>query len=485
MELNQLTIREAHEKLQKGEISSLDLVNACIERIKKTDKKLHCFLATDFDNAIKQAKEVDKKIKKGGKIKMLEGIPCGIKDLILTKGITTTASSKMLENYVPLFDATVIKRLKDNGAIILGKQNCDAWGHGGSTENSDFGPTHNPWDLERVPGGSSGGSAASTISDQVIYSLGTDTGGSIRCPAAHCGAVGMKPTYGRVPRFGAVAMGSSLDTIGPLAKCVDDAAIVLNAIAGVDEKDSTTLPKPVPDYTQMKDKGVKGLTIGIPKEAFGKGLQPDVKEAINIAVRDLEKLGAKFKEVSLKYLDYGLACYYIIMPSEVSSNLGRYDGIRYGHQSNKADNLFEIYTKSRAEGFGAEAKRRIMIGTYVLSAGYYDAYYKKAMQVRTLIKEDFEKVLSEVDLILIPTSPRPAFKLGENTSDPLTMYLEDIYTVTINMAGVPAMSLPCGFVNNLPVGMQLIAKQLGEEKIFQAAYAYEKVNGWNKLKPKI
>jgi aspartyl-tRNA(Asn)/glutamyl-tRNA(Gln) amidotransferase subunit A len=336
-----------------------------------------------------------------------------------------------------------------------------------------------------VPGGSSGGSAASTISDQVIYSLGTDTGGSIRCPAAHCGAVGMKPTYGRVPRFGAVAMGSSLDTIGPLTKCVDDAAIVLNAIAGVDEKDSTTLPKPVPDYTLMKDKGVKGLTIGLPKEAFGQGLQPEVKQAIDKAVEDLKKLGAKFKEVSLKYIDYGLACYYIIMPSEVSSNLGKYDGIRYGHQSKKADNLFEIYTKSRAEGFGAEAKRRIMIGTYVLSAGYYDAYYKKAMQVRTLIKEDFEKVLNDVDLILMPTSPRPAFKLGENTSDPLTMYLEDIYTVTINMAGVPAMSLPCGFVNNLPVGMQLIAKQLGEEKIFQAAYTYEKINGWNKVKPKI
>ena len=485
MNLNQLTIKDAHAKLSSKEISSLELVKACIERIKKTDKKVHAFLATDFANAEKQAKEVDKKIKKGEKLKILEGIPCSIKDLIITKGIETTAASNMLRNYVPNFDATVIAKLKENGAIILGKNNCDAWGHGSSTENSDFGPTHNPWDLDRVPGGSSGGSAAAMAAEQVIYSLGTDTGGSIRHPASLCGVVGLKPTYGRVSRYGAIAMGSSLDCIGPVTKTVEDAALVLKVMAGQDKKDATTPPKPVPDYAKILNKGVKGLKIGLPKEVFIDGLDQGVKSSLQKAAEDLEKLGAKFEEVSLPHLAYGLACYYIIMPSEVSSNLGRYDGIRYGYQDKEAKDLFEIYTKSRAQGFGAEAKRRIMIGTYVLSAGYYDAYYKKAMKVRTLIKQDFDNVLSKVDLILMPTSPRPAFKIGEKTNDPLTMYLEDIFTVTINLAGVPAISIPCGFVNNLPVGMQLIAKQFNEETILQAAYAYEQVNAWNKVKPEL
>ncbi|MCX6742686.1 MAG: Asp-tRNA(Asn)/Glu-tRNA(Gln) amidotransferase subunit GatA [Candidatus Parcubacteria bacterium] len=485
MELNQLTIKEAHQKLTDKEISSLELTKACIDRIKKTEKKVHAFLATDFKNAAKQAKEVDKKIKNGEKIKMLEGIPCSIKDMIITQGIETTASSNMLRNYVPLFDATVIEKLKANGAIILGKNNCDAWAHGSSTENSDFGPTHNPWDLDRVPGGSSGGSAAAVAAEQIIYSLGTDTGGSIRQPASLCGVMGLKPTYGRVSRYGAIAMGSSLDCIGPLTKTVEDSAIVLNVIAGQDKKDSTTPPNQVLDYTKNLDKGIKGLKIGLPKEAYVDGMDQGVISCMESAVRDLEKLGAKFEEVSLPNLAYGLACYYIIMPSEVSSNLGRYDGIRYGYQDKSADNLFEIYTKSRAHGFGAEAKRRIMIGTYVLSAGYYDAYYKKAMRVRTLIKQDFDNVLSKVDLILLPTSPRPAFKIGEKTNDPLTMYLEDIFTVTINLAGVPAISIPCGFVNNLPVGMQLIGKQFAEDTILQAAHAYEQATGWNKIKPKL
>ncbi|MCX6745832.1 MAG: Asp-tRNA(Asn)/Glu-tRNA(Gln) amidotransferase subunit GatA [Candidatus Parcubacteria bacterium] len=485
MDLNQLTIKEAHQKLSKKEISSLELTKACIERIKKTDEKVHAFLATDFKNAEKQAKEVDKKIKKGEKIKMLEGVPCSIKDIIITKGIETTASSNMLRNYVPLFDATVITKLKDNGAIILGKNNCDAWAHGSSTENSDFGPTHNPWDLDRVPGGSSGGSAAAVAADQIIYSLGTDTGGSIRQPASLCGVMGLKPTYGRVSRYGAIAMGSSLDCIGPLTKTVEDSAILLNIIAGQDAKDSTTPPRPVLDYTKNLDKGIKGMKIGLPKEAYIDGMDQGVISSMETAVRDLEKLGAKFEEISLPNLAYGLACYYIIMPSEVSSNLGRYDGIRYGYQDKEAENLFEVYTKSRAKGFGAEAKRRIMIGTYVLSAGYYDAYYKKAMRVRTLIKQDFDNALNKVDLILMPTSPRPAFKIGEKTNDPLTMYLEDIFTVTINLAGVPAISIPCGFVNNLPVGMQLIAQQFNEELILQAAHAYELASGWHKIKPKI
>ena len=485
MDLNQLTIKEAYQKLSDKEISSLELTKACIERIKKTDQKVHAFLATDFKNAEKQAKEIDKKIKNGTKLKPLEGIPCSIKDIIITKGIETTASSNMLRNYIPLFDATVIEKLKANGTIIIGKNNCDAWAHGSSTENSDFGPTHNPWDLERVPGGSSGGSAAAVAADQIIYSLGTDTGGSIRHPASLCGVVGLKPTYGRVSRYGAIAMGSSLDCIGPLTKTVEDSAIVLNVIAGHDAKDSTTPPKPVLDYTKNLNKGIKGLKIGLPKEAYIDGMDQGVISCIESAVRDLEKLGAKFEEISLPNLAYGLACYYIIMPSEVSSNLGRYDGIRYGYQDKDAENLFEVYTKSRAKGFGAETKRRIMIGTYVLSAGYYDAYYKKAMRVRTLIKQDFDNVLSKVDLILLPTSPRPAFKIGEKTNDPLTMYLEDIFTVTINLAGVPAISIPCGFVNNLPVGMQLIGQQFAEETILQTAHAYEQATGWNKIKPTI
>lgn len=485
MDTNQLTIKQAHEKLASKEISSLELVKDCIKRIEKTDRHVHAFLNTNFEQAQDAAKEVDKKIKKGEHIKMLEGIPCGIKDLILTKGIVTTASSKMLQNYKPLFDATVIRKLKENGAIILGKQNCDAWGHGSSTENSDYGPSHNPWDLELVPGGSSGGSAASVAADQVIYSLGTDTGGSIRHPSSLCGVVGLKPTYGRVSRFGAIAMGSSLDQIGPIAKTVEDAAEIMNVISGSDKMDGTTVPRQVPDYTKNLKQGIKGLRIGVPKEAFVEGLDTEVKELIQVAIQDMSKQGAIIEEVSLKTLPYGLACYYIIMPSEVSSNLGRYDGIRYGYQDKEAKNLFEIYTKSRAKGFGAEAKRRIMIGTYVLSAGYYDAYYKKAMRVRTLIKQEFDKVFNKVDLLLMPTSPRPAFKIGENINDPLTMYLEDIYTVTINLAGVPAISVPCGYINNLPVGMQLIGKQFDEETIFRAAYAYEQANGWNKIKPKL
>jgi aspartyl-tRNA(Asn)/glutamyl-tRNA(Gln) amidotransferase subunit A len=485
MDLNNLTIKQAQQKLATKEISSLELVKDCIKRIEETDSRIHAFLNTNFDQAQKEARLVDKKIKKGEPLKILEGIPCGIKDVILTKGIKTTAASKMLQNYEPLFDATVIEKLKAQGALILGKNNCDAWAHGSSTENSDYGPTHNPWDLERVPGGSSGGGAACVAANQVVFALGTDTGGSIRHPASLCGIVGLKPTYGRVSRFGAIAMGSSLDQIGPMVKTVEDAAIVLNVIAGHDKKDSTSLPKPVPDYTKVLQQGIKNLKIGVPKEAFISGLDPQVKNLIELALKDLEKQGAKIEEIELKTLPYGLACYYIIMPSEVSSNLGRYDGIRYGYQDKAAGDLFEIYTKSRAKGFGAEAKRRIMIGTYVLSAGYYDAYYKKAMQVRTLIKQDFDNAFNKVDLIVMPTSPRPAFKIGENVNDPLTMYLEDIYTVTINLAGLPAISVPCGFIDNLPIGMQLIGQQFSEETIFKAAYAYEQASNWVKLRPQL
>jgi len=485
MNLNELTIKQAHEKLCKKEISSLELVSGCMAQIANTDEKLHNFLATDFDTAQKVAKETDKKIKKGDKLKPLQGIPCGIKDLILTKGIATTASSNMLRNYVPAFDATVINKIKNAGAIILGKHNCDAWGHGSSTENSDFGHSHNPWDITRVPGGSSGGSASSVACDQVLFALGTDTGGSIRQPASFCGIAGLKPTYGRVSRYGGISMGSSLDTIGPLAKTVEDAAIIMNVIAGQDKKDSTTPAVAVPDYTKGIDKGIKGMKIGVPKEIYGKGLDKNVEASIRNALKQFEKLGAKTQEVSLQNLDYALACYYIIMPSEVSSNLGRYDGIRYGHHAKEAKDLIDTYFKSRAQGFGAEAKRRIMIGTYTLSAGYYDAYYKKAMQVRTLVKQDFENALDKVDLLLIPTAPTTAFKIGENTDDPLKMYLEDIYTVPVSLAGLPSMSIPAGFIDNLPVGMQLIGKQFDESTIFKAAYAYEQSTGWDEVKPKL
>ncbi|MBD3359164.1 MAG: Asp-tRNA(Asn)/Glu-tRNA(Gln) amidotransferase subunit GatA [Candidatus Buchananbacteria bacterium] len=485
MLLNELTIKEANKKLNSKAISSLELTKDCIDRIKKTEEKLHCFLAKDFANALEQAQVVDKKIQQGDKLKPLEGVPCGIKDLIVTRGINTTAASKMLRNYQPVFDATVIKKLKENGAIILGKHNCDAWGHGSSTENSDYGPTHNPWDLTRVPGGSSGGGAASIVADQVLFALGTDTGGSIRQPASLCGMVGLKPTYGRVSRYGAIAMGSSLDTIGPMTKTVEDAAWVMNIIAGQDDKDSTTPYQPVPDYTKNLNKEIKGLKIGIPKQAFGEGLDPQIKNLIEVAIKDYEKLGAKIEEVELTTLDYALACYYIIMPSEVSSNLGRYDGIRYGRQAKEAKDLMEVYTQSRAQGLGPEAKRRIMIGTYTLSAGYYDAYYKKAMKIRTLIKQEFEKILNKVDLILMPATPTAAFKLGEKTDDPLTMYLQDVYTVPVSLSGLPSISIPCGFIENLPVGMQLVAKQFNEAQILQAAYAYEQGNAWQDVKPKL
>ncbi|HDQ22505.1 MAG TPA: Asp-tRNA(Asn)/Glu-tRNA(Gln) amidotransferase subunit GatA [Candidatus Uhrbacteria bacterium] len=485
MNLNLLTIKQAQEKLQKKEISCQELTQSCIIQIENTEEHLHAFLAKNFDQALEQAKKVDRKIKQGEKLKPLEGIPCSIKDIICTKGIRTTAASKMLQNYEPLYDATVIKKIKDAGAIILGKNNCDAWAHGSSTENSDFGPTHNPWDITRVPGGSSGGGGASVAADQVIFALGTDTGGSIRLPASFCGIVGLKPTYGRVSRYGAIAMGSSLDTIGPMTKTVEDAAIVLQIIAGTDKKDSTTPAVKVPDYSQALQKGIKGLKIGIPKQALGQGLDSQVKTLFEVSVKELEKLGAKTKEIEMPYLDYGLAVYYIIMPAEVSSNLGRYEGIRYGRPAKNAADLMEIYTKSRAQGFNPENKRRIMIGTYTLSAGYYDAYYKKAMQVRTLIKKEFENALNKVDLILMPTAPSPAFKLGEKTDDPMQMYLADIYTINLNLAGVPGISMPCGFANGLPVGMQLIGPQFGEEKIFQAANAYEQATGWHKIKPKI
>ena len=483
MKLHLLTISEARNKLESGEITSHDLVSSCIERIKATDEELHAYLATDFDAALKEAKQVDAKRKKGEKLGPLAGIPCSIKDILVTKGIETTAASNMLRNYIPEFDATSVARLKEAGAIIIGKTNLDAWAHGGSTINSDFGPSKNPWDTSRVPGGSSGGSAAAVAANSCLFSLGSDTGGSIRQPASYCGVVGLKPTYGRVPRYGSIAMGSSLDCIGPITKTVEDAALVMNVIAGADTKDGTTPQEEVPDYTELLGQKITGLKVGIVKESFGDGLDPEGREAVTQAVDTLTDLGAKVSEVSLPHLDYGIAAYYIIMPSEVSSNLGRYDGIRYGHRSKDAQSLEDVYFKSREEGFGMEAKRRIMMGTYALSAGYYDAYYKKAMKVRSLIRQDFTKAFEKFDILLTPTAPTTAFAFGEK-EDPLSMYLNDIYTVTANLAGVPGISIPCGFDSkNLPVGLQLLAPQFAEPVLLQVAHAYEQATEWHKNTP--
>ncbi len=486
MQLHGLTIAQAHELLRTKKASSLELTEAAIGRIHDTEPKLHALLAQDFDGARASAKAIDGRLAKNEELSPLAGIPCTIKDMLMTSGIETTAASKMLKGYVPVFDATVVRKLKDAGSVIIAKNNCDAWAHGSSTENSDFGPTKNPWNTEHVPGGSSGGSAASVAADQGIFSIGTDTGGSIRQPASLCGVVGLKPTYGRVSRFGAVAMASSLDCIGPLTKTVEDAAIVMNAIAGRDEKDSTTLPRAVPDYTSFLNHDLHGVRVGIVREAFGEGLSDETRAALEEAQKTLRNLGAELVDVSLEYLQYGIATYYIIMPSEVSSNLGRYDGIRYGYASDRAQHLQEAYLLNRGEGFGREAKRRIMIGTYVLSAGYYDAYYKKAMQVRTLIRKDFDRAFGVADVLLMPNTPAPAFKLGEKSADPLEMYLSDIYTVTLNMAGVPGMAVPAGFSKTgLPIGMQLVAPQFEEGRLLHVGHAYEQATEWHTRKPAI
>ncbi len=485
MNLNELTIKQASDGLKKKDFSSVELTKACFKRIKKTDDKIKAFITVTEDIALKQAKEVDKK---GDFSKPLSGVPAAIKDIFCTKDVKTTAASKILENYVASYSGTVIKKLEKQNYILLGKTNMDEFACGSSTETSYFGQTKNPWDLERVPGGSSGGSAAAVAADQCIYALGTDTGGSIRQPASLCNLVGLKPTYGRVSRYGVIAMASSLDQVGPMTKTVEDTAIVLGQIAGLDKNDSTTLDKEIPNYQEEIKKDIKGLKIGVPKEYFIEGMDKGLEETVKKAISKLEDLGAKIIEVSLPHAKYGLAVYYIIMPSELSANLARYDGVRYGFSA-KEKSLLENYLKSRALGFGAEIRRRIMLGTYSLSAGYYDAYYLKAQKVRTLVKQDFQRVLEEVDCLVTPTSPTVAFKLGEKTDDPLTMYLSDIFTVSINIAGVPAVSIPCGFIKpkngdkELPVGLQIIGKQFDEVTILRAAYNYEQATDWHKQKP--
>jgi aspartyl-tRNA(Asn)/glutamyl-tRNA(Gln) amidotransferase subunit A len=415
----------------------------------------------------------------------LMGIPVAIKDVICTKGIPTTCASRILEGFVPPYDATVIELLYERGAVLLGKTNMDEFAMGSSTENSAFFPTHNPWDLSRVPGGSSGGSAAAVAADECIYSLGTDTGGSVRQPAALCGVVGLKPTYGRVSRYGLVAFASSLDQIGPITKDVEDAAIVMNAIAHYDPRDSTSVNAPTPDYTRALLPEIKGLRIGVPKEYFIEGMQEGVEEAIRKAIEELEELGAEVGEVSLPHTDYSLPTYYIIAPAEASANLARYDGVKYGFSYPRADDIWDNYRKTRQVGFGDEVRRRIMLGTYALSAGYYDAYYLKAQKVRTLIKRDFDLAFEEFDVIVAPTSPTVAFKLGEKVDDPLQMYLSDVFTLSMNLAGICGISIPCGFSDGLPVGMQIMGPAFAEEKVLQVAYAYEQATEWHKMRPKI
>lgn len=489
MDITKLTIKELSEKLDSGEVTSTEITTAYLNRIEKVDSKVGAFLAINND-ALNEAREADKRIKTKKRLSKLDGIPIAVKDILLTEGIETTAASKMLRGYIPLEDATVVSRLKEAGAIVIGKNNCDAWAHGSSTENSDFGPTKNPWNLAMVPGGSSGGSTASVAADEVPLSIGTDTGGSIRQPSGFCGVVGMKPTYGLCSRYGLIAMASSLDCPGPITKSIYDNALALSVMAGADKKDATSAGAHVKDYLKDIEKSIKGLKVGIPKEYFEKGIQKEVKDAVMEAANKLSTQGAKIVDVSLPNTKYGIATYYIIQPAEVSSNLGRYDGIKYGFSVKESKNLIDHYLKSRSEGFGEEAKRRIMLGTYVLSAGYYEAYYKRAMQVRTLIKKDFEEAFKKCDVILAPTSPTTAFKIGGGQSkDPITMYLADVYTVNMNLAGVPALAMPCGFdASGLPIGMQFVGPMFSEDLLYRFGYAYEQVtknDEWRKKEPKI
>lgn len=487
--MNKLTIKQASAKLQKGEISSVDLTKACLAQIKKLDLKIHACLSVYEKEALEDAWRADLRIKKGEK-GILLGIPYLAKDNILAEDTKTTAASKMLENYIAPYDATIIAKLKKAGAVLLGKTNLDEFAHGASTENSAFGPTYNPWDLDRVAGGSSGGSAAAVASDMCIFALGTDTGGSIRQPASFCGVVGLKPTYGRASRYGLIAMTSSTDVPGPITKTIEDAAIVLEAIAGVDKKDATTVLENVPNYLELikNQKDLKGIKIGLPEEYFTEDINREVKKVIDNVIDTLVRLGAEIKKISLPHTKYAVPVYYIITPSEVSSNLGRFDGIRYGHGSKEAKDLEDLYLKNRGEGFGREAKRRIMIGTYVLSAGYYDAYYLRAQKVRTILKEEIDRELADLDAILTPTSPHPAFLAGSQNKDPLKMYLEDVFLATASLAGLPAISVPAGFAKvdvfgkdiDLPVGMQLIGSRFQEEKLFKIASVYEQNIDWSK-----
>lgn len=480
MDLTSLAINELRQQLTAKKVSAEELVSAHLDRIETADKNVRAYLTLSPERAMEQARKIDGMISAGDPLPPLAGVPMAVKDVISTRGLRTTCGSKILEHYIPPYDATAVSRLESAGACILGKTNCDEFAMGSSTENSGYFTTRNPHDLTRVPGGSSGGSAAAVAANLATVALGSDTGGSIRQPAAFCGVVGMMGTYGRVSRFGLVAFASSLDHIGPFGRCVRDVATVLEVIAGRDPNDSTSADVPVPDYEAALERNVRGLKIGVPKEYFA-GLSSQVGDNIQKGIDLLTKLGCKIEAISLPHTDYAIACYYIIATAEASSNLARYDGVRYGFRSPEFDDLREMYRKTRDQGFGAEVKRRIMLGTHVLSSGYYDAYYLKAQKVRALIARDFVEAFDEVDIILTPTTPSPAFKLGELVDDPLQMYLADIYTVTADLAGVPGISVPCGKTKDspqLPVGMQLLAKHFDEEKLLQVAHAFEKAGGF-------
>ena len=485
--LNQLTIAAARKKLLAGETTATELTTACLDQVAAVDGAHNAFLSTSAEAALAVAAEADQQIKNGqGHDKPLLGIPLALKDNMAENGAPLTCASKILENFVSPYDGTVAAKLKNAGGILIGRLNLDEFAMGSSTENSAFGPTRNPWNLDRTPGGSSGGSAVAVSSDQCIAALGSDTGGSIRQPAAFCGCVGLKPSYGRVSRYGLVAFASSLDQIGPVTKTVEDAAILLNVIAGHDQRDSTSVPKSVPDFTEGISRDVKGLKIGLPKEYFIEGLDPAVKAAIEQAIETYRSLGAEIKEVSLPHSEYAIAAYYLIATAEASANLARFEGIRYGRRV-EGDDPFTLNSRTRGQGFGPEVKRRVILGTYALSSGYYDAYYLRAQKVRTLIRQDFLKAFEEVDLMLTPTTPTPAFLIGEKVSDPLQMYLLDIFTISANLTGMCGISLPCGFSENprLPIGLQLLGKSFGESTLLQAANAFEQATDWHQEKPSI
>ncbi len=484
MELYQLTLHQARQKLSRGEISSLELTEAILERITAVDDALKAYLSLNPDAARQQARAADER-RAAGEERPLLGIPLAIKDVICVQGTPVTCGSRILEHFVPPYDATVIQRLKAAGAVLLGKTNMDEFAMGSSTENSSFFTTHNPWDLTRVPGGSSGGSAAAVAAEMCLGALGSDTGGSVRQPAAMCGVVGVKPSYGRVSRYGLVAFASSLDQIGTFGRTVADAATLLGVIAGHDPLDSTSVDRPVPDYGKLDAADLRGVRVGVPREYFIAGMQAEVEAAVRAGIDQLAALGAEVQAVSLPHTDYALPVYYLIAPAEASANLARYDGVRYGYRA-QAEGVKQVYSESRGQGLGSEVKRRIMLGTYALSAGYYDAYYLKAQKVRTLIKDDFDRAFQQVDVIATPTTPTTAFKIGAKIDDPLEMYLADVFTLSMNLAGICGVSLPCGFdQQGLPIGLQLMGPAFGEEAVFRVAHAYEAATSWHRQRPSL
>jgi aspartyl-tRNA(Asn)/glutamyl-tRNA(Gln) amidotransferase subunit A len=483
MQLHELTIHELRGLLDRGEVTCREVVSALYKRINEVDSKVAAYISLSEEMAMGEARRWDQQGFRNNS-SILAGVPLAVKDIICTKGIRTTCGSRILTNFIPPYDSTVARKLKEAGCIFLGKTNMDEFAMGSSNENSAFGPTRNPWNLDYIPGGSSGGSAAAVALDECIAAIGSDTGGSIRQPASHCGVVGMKPTYGRVSRFGLVAFASSLDQIGPIAKNVTDAALLLNVLAGYDNKDSTSVDREVPDYTQSLIQKLEGITIGIPREYFIEGLHPEVERAVQDAIKTLQALGGRSVEVSLPHTEYGVAAYYIIAPAEASSNLARYDGVKYGQRDRSGRTLIDMYRKSRSGGFGNEVKRRIMLGTYALSAGYYEAYYKKALQVRTLIREDFIQAFKHCQVIVTPVAPTAAFPLGEKVDDPLQMYLSDVFTLPASLAGIPGISIPCGFTSGgLPVGVQILAPPFEETRALQVAYTFEQNTGFHLRRP--